>query len=101
MVNVKKFVTQKYLNAKNDGKDVNGKHVVIDAAFPETINGDEKLCLRFKGIEKPMVLNQTNISILSAALGDNTDDWISKKVSLSVVKVSFNGELKDSLQVNV
>ena len=23
MVNVKKFVTQKYLNAKNDGKDVN------------------------------------------------------------------------------
>lgn len=99
MVNVKKFVSAKYLSAKNLG-DNRGKICSIDAAFTDVINEEEKLIIRLGGIDSPMVLNQTNLSILIAEWGENTDDWINNKVSVNVVKVTYNGNLVDGLQLN-
>ena len=99
MVNVKKFVTAKYLSAKNLG-DNRGKICTIDAAFTDVINEEEKILIRLNGIDNPMVLNQTNLSILIAEYGDNTDNWINNKVSVNVVKVTYNGNLVDGLQLS-
>lgn len=99
MVNVKKFVEGKYLSAKNVG-DNRGKTVTIDAAFQDVINEEEKIVLRLSGIEKPMPLNHTNISILFAEYGENTDMWINQKVTIGIVKVKYQGELVDSIQLS-
>ena len=99
MVNVKKFVSAKYLSAKNIGEN-RGKTFVIDSAFSDVINEDEKLCIRLSGIDTPMVLNQTNLTILIDAYGVDTDSWINNKVMLNVVKVTFNGQLTDGIQLS-
>lgn len=97
---VGKYVTQKFLSARSD-KDVDGKIFIIDGVFPEIINGVEKLCLRLKGLEKPLVLNQTNISTLSMAFGDDTDHWMNQKISLVIVTVMFNGSPTEGIQIKV
>jgi len=97
---VGKYVTQKFLSARSD-KDVDGKIFIIDGVFPEIINGIEKLCLRLKGLEKPLVLNQTNISTLSTAFGDDTDHWVNQKISLVIVTVMFNGSPTEGIQIKV
>jgi hypothetical protein len=101
MVKVKKYVTEKqYLSASNDADEIKDKKFVIDAVFPEVVNDVEKLCLRLKGITKKLILNQTNITILSASFGDDTDMWVSKPVTIRIVKVKFNGELVPSIQTD-
>ena len=99
MVNAKKFVTSKFLSAKNIG-DLKGTKHNIDAAYTDVINEDEKLIIRLSGIDTPMVLNQTNLSILVEKFGDNTDDWINHKVTINIVKVTFNGNLVDGIQLS-
>lgn len=99
MVNVKKFVSNKYLSVKNLGEN-KGKTFVIDSAFAVDINEDEKLCIRLSGIDTPMVLNQTNLTILIDAYGIDTDSWVNNKVMINVVKVTFNGNLTDGLQLS-
>ena len=100
MVNAKAYKTEKrFINADEVRNELIGKKLTIDAAFNETINEKDKLCIRFSGVKKILALNQTNIDILSTVYGDDTDKWINNKVTLSIVKVKFNGELVDSVQV--
>lgn len=98
------FITAKYLTAKVAG-EYNGKQYIIDSVFREVIGQggqeQEKLCVRFKGIDKPLPLNQTNLTILSSAYGDDTDMWINKKVTLRIVQVKFDGELVKGIQVEI
>lgn len=55
----------------------------------------------FDEFEKPMVLNTTNIQLLSKACdSDDTDDWIGKQVIVYVDEnVSFGGELVGGLRI--
>jgi hypothetical protein len=102
MVKASKFKTATYLNAK-DSTEYNNNSFIIDSVFSAQIgSGDniqEKLCIRLSGIDKPIALNQTNLSILIDRYGDNTDEWINHKVILHIVKVNFSGSLVDGLQV--
>lgn len=99
MVNVKKFVSAKYLSSKNLGNNV-GKTCFIDAAYSDIVNDEDKLLLRLSGIENPLVLNQTNLSILIAAYGDDTDKWLGNGVVINLVKVSYNGQMVDGIQLS-
>ena len=99
MVNIKKLITAKYLTAKV-ANDLKGKTLIIDSAFIEKIKDEDKLCLRFKNVDLPMPLNQTNLTVLSAEFGEETSDWINRKVTLNIVKVSFQGELTNGIQLD-
>lgn len=99
MVKAKKFVSAKYLTAKNIG-DNKGKICTIDSAFSDVINEEEKLIIRLSGISEPMPLNQTNLSILIAEWGDDTDAWINHKIMLNIVKVQYAGNLVDGIQLS-
>jgi len=102
MVNVKKFITAKYITAKNNA-DLKGKKLVIDSAFMEEIGQGEKqqdkLCLRFKNVDLPLPLNQTNLTVLSTAWGDESNDWINKSVILNIVNVTYAGEVTKGIQL--
>lgn len=105
MVNAKQFKTEKkYLSAKDDGTTIDGKILTIDAAFKEDVQNPnnevkESLCVRFKDVAKPLVLNQTNLMALMAAFGEDTDKWINHKVKGAVVNVPFNGKNVLGIQI--
>lgn len=56
--------------------------------------------LYFKGSEKPLALNKTNIHAIVTILGTNkVSQWGGKKVKLAVKKVEAFGEIKDAVRV--
>lgn len=105
MVNAKLFKSEKkYLSAKDNGANLNGKVLTIDSAFSEDVqnpNGEVKvsLCMRFKDVDKPLVLNQTNLQAVMTAWGEDTDEWINHKVKIGVVNVPFNGKNVLGIQI--
>lgn len=94
-----RFTESKYLSAKVDKDEIDQKKFVVDAVFPEVINGKEKLCVRLRGIEKVLVLNQTNIIAMMQSFGEETELWPSHTITLNIVGIMFNGQLVDSIQV--
>jgi hypothetical protein len=62
---------------------------------------DYKWLAHYEEMEKPMVLNATNIQLMAKACGsDDTDDWIGKQVIVYVDEnVSFGGELVGGLRI--
>lgn len=60
-----------------------------------------KWCLDFREIEKPLVLNVTNMRVIETTLGsDNTDDWIGKQIVLyNDPSVMYKGEIKGGVRV--
>ncbi len=53
------------------------------------------------GTNKPLVLNSTNLKLISKIIGsDNTDDWAGQEIVLyNDPSVSFQGELKGGIRV--
>jgi hypothetical protein len=76
--------------------DVSQENVAKEGADPEL-----KWCMRFSNIDKPLVLNTTNMTLLEKFLGsDLTDDWIGKKIILyDDPAVSFGGKLTGGIRV--
>jgi hypothetical protein len=62
---------------------------------------DIKWALLFKEIDKPMILNWTNMQLLEKVTGsDNTDDWTGKRVLVWFDEsVQFKGEMKGGLRI--
>lgn len=60
-----------------------------------------KWTIFFKELDKPMVLNSTNIQLLTMALGtDETDDWIGKQVVVyNDPSVSFGGKITGGVRI--
>ena len=72
------------------------KNVAKEGASPE-----HKWCLTFNELEKPMVLNATNVQLCEAILGsDDTDHWIGKRIVLYTdPNVSYQGKLIGGIRV--
>lgn len=71
-------------------------NVAKEGADPEM-----KWCLTFAEIDKPLVLNSTNIQLCEKLFGsDNTDDWHGKQVVLYTdPNVSYQGKLVGGIRV--
>ena len=61
----------------------------------------EKLVLHFEEFDKGMVLNATNINLLTSLFGsDETDDWTGKQVTLFADKtIMFGGKRVGGIRV--
>lgn len=71
-------------------------NVAKEGAEPE-----HKWCLSFAEIDKPLVLNRTNIQLCERLFGsDDTDHWLHKKLVLFVdPNVSYGGSLVGGIRV--
>jgi hypothetical protein len=60
-----------------------------------------KWTILFKELDKPMVLNSTNIQLLTKALGtDETDEWVGKQVVVyNDPNVSFGGKITGGVRI--
>jgi hypothetical protein len=57
--------------------------------------------VRFEGKDAGLVLNKTNASIIAAALGEETDDWVGRKITLRVEDVPFKGDIVAAIRVSI
>lgn len=71
-------------------------NVAKEGADPEL-----KWCLTFSDIDKPLVLNQTNIQLCAKIIGsEDTDQWPGKRIVLYTdPNVSFQGKLIGGIRV--
>lgn len=70
-------------------------NVAPDGAEPE-----KKYAMFFQAMEKPLVLNSTNIHALRAALGEDTDPWVGKQIVLYVdPNIHYGGKVVGGLRL--
>ena len=93
----------KFLKKEDIGKGVLAtitgcvqKNVAKDGADPE-----QKWCLTFRELDKPLVLNATNVQLCEAICGsDDTDHWVGKRIVLYTdPNVSYQGKLIGGIRV--
>jgi hypothetical protein len=103
MPKVSQMLESKYLKKDDVGEGVLAtfrtfKHVNV---AQEDQQADMKWVAYFNELEKPLVLNSTNIQVAAMALGsDNTDDWIGKQIVLYVdPNVSFGGKVVGGIRL--
>ena len=71
------------------------ENVAMQEAAPEM-----EWCLFFEELDKPMVLKPVNTALIAQFLGDETDEWIGKKVVLFYdPSIMFKGQLKGGIRV--
>lgn len=104
MTNAQDFITKsKTLNAKDVKTDAvyRATLTVIGTVTETMTDGKIKLALCFDGIEKILVLNQTNLKTMIGVKGENTDAWKQTEITLILVPSRFNGQTVDSIVINV
>lgn len=99
---VSQMVTSKYLR-KEDFQDQD-QVCTIKALKLENVGREdapeERWCMYFRERDKAMVLNVTTIRVLEGAFGDESDDWVGKKVMVYVdPNVSFQGRVVGGLRL--
>jgi len=72
--------------------------VKMDKVGPER---EEKPVLFFVELEQGLVLNKTNAGVLADAFGDETNDWVGKKIILFTAKTKFGGKTVQGMRVRV
>jgi hypothetical protein len=66
----------------------------------QTRNGRErKWVLYFDKLEKGLVLNKTNATVLAKAFGPDSDDWLGRQVNLTVADVQFGSETVPAIRI--
>lgn len=77
-------------------KDVTTRNV----ANEKNQAGEEKICIVFAELDKPMVLNSTNNDTITRVIGSpNFDDWIGHKIKVGTEKVRAFGDVWDAVRV--
>lgn len=73
--------------------------IVFESMKKKDGKEEEKPVIFFKGVQKGMVLNKTNATRIGQMHGDETDQWIGKKITLTVESVDAFGETKWAIRV--
>lgn len=77
---ISKIYQSKYLNAADLNEEQH--RFTIETIEVEEFSEGNKPAIQFKGENKKFVLNKTNANAIAAVLGDDTDGWIGKDVTL-------------------
>jgi hypothetical protein len=104
-----KLFTSKWLRASDideiADEDTQTAIVTIDrvemAEIGQGAESQEKPVMYFKGIEPGMVLNKTNAGTLGKLLGNDTDEWIGKKIGLFTTEVDYAGNQVLAIRVRM
>ena len=91
----------KYLKAE----DLEGANVTVTI---EEVNREEvgpkkesKLVISFVNARKKMVLNKTNAATIAKLYGEETDEWLGKRIILYSKDTEFQGEMVLALRVSL
>jgi hypothetical protein len=76
----------------------------IEGARMETLKtpdgkSEDKLVVRFTGVQKALVVNKTNLAALDEICGSETDDWPGKVVELFPTKTNMAGKTVPCIRI--
>lgn len=98
---VSKLFPNKYVKAA----ELNGKTVTLTIArltVEEMGHGNEKEqkpVLHFNKATKGLVLNRTNAMTIAGLYGDETDDWVGKRINIYPTRIRAFGAMQDTIRV--
>lgn len=94
----------KYLKA-SDFEDGDRTLTIERVEMEDIGSGNDKSrkpVIYFRGEDKGFVANKTNCTTISKVLGsDDTEDWISQRITLRSAEVEFQGEMVLSIRVSL
>lgn len=99
-MNINAAFPSKYLKAA----DLEGQpaDLTIKSVTLEEVDDEEtRPVLHFAEAERGLVLNRTNAAVIADALGEETDDWSGRRLTVFPDKTTFKGKLVDCLRVRV
>lgn len=73
--------------------------VVMEELESRERGKEEKPCIYFKEVEKGLIVNRTNWSLIAKQYGDESDDWIGKQITLTVMDVEAFGDIVSAIRV--
>lgn len=98
------FNTEKYTSSpflKGDDLEEGERTVATiksaeEVAFP---SGDTVPVLEFLELDQKLTLNKTRVKKLVEVLGDDTDEWVGKKISIYRIDVQYQGKTMPGIAV--
>ena len=92
------FFPSKYLKAEDLEADL---MVTIKTVVTETLgSGEAKPVAYFTELEKGLIVNKTNWSMIEKITGEkDSDNWKSHKVCLTVMDVEFKGDIVSAIRI--
>ncbi len=85
--------------------DLDGNNVTVTIKDIEHVEigqkKEQKLAISFVGKKKMMILNKTNASIIAKLHGDETEEWVGKRITLTARDVEFQGDVILALRVSL
>jgi hypothetical protein len=81
--------------------DLGGKplRVTIASVQREDVGGESKVILSFSDNDKSLIANKTNCRAIGRLLGNETNLWRGKAITLVPALVDFKGESVDAIRV--
>lgn len=79
-----------------------GERTVVTIKTAEEVNfpsGDTVPVLEFLELEQKLTLNKTRIKKLVELMGEDTDEWIGKKISIYRIDVQYQGKTMPGIAV--
>jgi len=92
-----------YLKAE----DLNGKEVTVTIDNVELVelgqgrDKESKLLITFVGKTKGLLVNKTNARTIEKLYGDETDEWIGKRIIIGPKEVEFGAEMVWAIRVSL
>lgn len=91
------FDTEKYTQSPYiKGDDLEeGERTIVTIKTAEEVSfpsGDTVPVISFLELEQKLTLNKTRIKKLVELLGDDTDEWIGKRIAIYSIDVQYNGK---------
>jgi len=68
----------------------------------KNVDGKDEMCVvaYMKGAQKPLILNKTNMKIITKVLGTPyIEEWVGKSITIYSAKVKAFGEVVDAIRV--
>jgi len=84
-----------------DGKDATKtiKAVTMDELTMAGGRKETKPVIRFSDAEKKLVLNKTNASTIAGMYGNETDNWVGKKITMFPTETTFGSETMSCIRI--
>ena len=99
MVDVGKYLAGRFLAFAHLEHD--SEVVEIQGTKEDIIEGKEKLLCKFKEYEQPLILNKTNLRVLSGAWGEESTAWHGERIEIYKTTAEYQGEIKDALRLRL
>lgn len=87
--------------------DLNGQSVTVtiqSVTLEELGKGrdaESKLIIAFAGKDKKLICNKTNARTIEKLYGDETDNWVGKRITIAPREVEFQGDMVWAIRVSL